>query len=101
PDGVADQCDVLAAGPILIRREIPPEQRLESQSGQQRGGRVQSDELLRISAAGPRERVAGRQREIAEYLVPLLHFEETGIGEADAGEIVRRVRRAQPDKRSR
>ncbi len=48
---------------------------------------MQANHLFGIAAPGQREGVAYRQREIAEHLLPLLHFEESRIREPDAGEI--------------
>ena len=98
PHRMADQHDVLAAGRIFVRREIAADHRLQAQRRQQRRRGLEANELFRIAAAGQRERVADRQREIAEHLLPLLHFEEARIGEADAREVLRLVRRAQSDQ---
>ena len=50
---------------------------------------MQANHLFGIAAApGQRERVACGQREIAEHLLPLLHFEESRIREPDADEVV-------------
>ena len=95
---MADERDALAAGTVLVGREIAPQQRLEAQRRQQRGRGVKADQLLGVSASGQRERIARRQREVAEHLLPLLHLEEARIRKADARELLRLVRRAQPDQ---
>jgi hypothetical protein len=59
---------------------------------------VQPDQLLGIAPARQRERVANRQRQIAEHLLPFLHLEESRIGEPDAREVLRLGGRAQSDQ---
>ena len=88
---MADERDVLAAGPVLVCREIAAEHRLEPQRRQQRGRGVKPDQLLGIAPSGQRERVAHREREVAEHLLPLLHLEEARIRKADAREVLRLV----------
>src|SRR5260370_39685561 len=51
-----------------------------------------------MAAAGQRERLAYRKREIAEHLLLLLHGDVPRIGEADARQILRLVRRTQSDE---
>ena len=84
---MADEHDALAAGAVLVCREIAAQQRLEAQRRQQRGRGVKPDQLLGVSPSGQRERVARREREVAEHLLALLHFEEAGIRKADAREV--------------
>ena len=98
PHRMADQDDVLAAGRIFGWREIATDRRLQAQCRQQRRRGLEANELFRIAAAGQRERVAYRQREIAEHLLLLLHGEVARIGEADARQVLRLVRRAQSDE---
>jgi hypothetical protein len=89
---------VLAAGQIFGWRETATDRRLQAQCRQQRGRGLEANELFRIASAGQRERVAYRQREIAEHLLPLLHGDVPRIGEADARQVLRLVRRAQSDE---
>ena len=97
PHRLADQDDVLAAGCIFGRREVAANRRLQAQGGEQGRRRLKTDELFRIAAAGQCEGAAYRQREIAEHPLLFLHGEVARIGEADARQVLRLVRRAQPD----
>ncbi len=98
PEAMADEYHTLTAGAVLICREIASQHRLEAQRGQQRRRCVKANQLLGISPTSQRERIAGRQREVAEHLLTLLHLEETRIGKADARELLLVIRRAQPDQ---
>ena len=88
PHLLADQHHAWAAAAIFIRRKVAADDRLQSERRQQRGRGVQANHLFGIAAPGQRERVACGQREIAEHLLPLLHFEESRIREPDADEVV-------------
>ena len=95
---MADQHDVLAAGPIFVRREIAADLRLEAQAGSSA-----AEACRPMSCSGsPRpvsvNALTDRQREVAEHLLPLLHLEVPRIGEADARQVLRLVRRAQSDQ---
>src|SRR5262249_36838412 len=94
PHRRADEHDVLASRPVFARGEVPAEPRFETECRQQRHRRLQTDELLGIAPAGQCERIARRQREVAEYLLRLLYGEEARIREADASELLYLARRA-------
>ena len=99
PDAMADERRRarLRAGPRPPRNCAPAAARSPKRR-QQRGRGVKPDQLFRIPPSGQRERIPRRQREIAEDLLPLLHLEVAGIGKADARQVLRLVRRAQPDQ---
>jgi hypothetical protein len=59
---------------------------------------VHADHLLGIALAGQREGIERGHRQMTEYVLPLLHFKEARVGEADPDEILLFVRRAQPDQ---
>ena len=76
--------------------KVAADDRLQSERRQQRGRGVQANQLFGIAAPGQRERVACGQREVAEHLLPLLHFEESRIREPDAGEVLSLVGGREP-----
>ena len=55
PEAMADEHHLLASRPVLVCREIAPQQGLHPQRGQQRGGGVKPDELGRVASSGQRE----------------------------------------------
>ena len=95
---MADEHDRLAPGTVFVCGKLRPSSGSTPERRQQRGRGVKPDHLLRVAASGQRERIADGQREVAEHLLPLLHLEKARIRKADAHEVLRVVRRAQPDQ---
>jgi hypothetical protein len=88
PEAIADEHHVLAARPILVGREVPPERRLEAERRQQRRRCIHPEHLLRIATPRQGERVERRQRQVAEDFLPLLHFEEAGMRKSRARQVL-------------
>ena len=99
PERVADEDHGLAAGPVFgSPRSCGPSAGWSPSVGSSGGRGLEADELLGVAAAGPREGVEGRERQVAEHLLACCHVEVARMGEADAPELLRLVRRAQPDE---
>ena len=95
PVGVAEQHDGRTARPVFLREKTAAVQRLHAVEGEIVCRDLQALHLLRVAAAGDRETVADRRRDVGEHLLLRPHGEQTRPGKADLVELALGHRRGE------